>query len=128
MTLDNVILVELPIAKIVRVILLTVLSGLADAHGFVHAARAFQANAVSTNDLALTVFYAGLGLISYLFAVRDLMRLGIDAPEIHMLFWLGVTIVGLAVLSGRFSQWAGVDRLVGATVVLGISWLIVRVD
>ena len=128
MTPENLMLAEMPIGRIVRVILLTTLSGLADAQGFVRAAQTFQGSAVSVNDLALTMIYFGLGLVSYLFAVRDLMRLGIGAPEVHMLFWLGVTIVGLALLSGKFSQWAGVDRLVGATVVLGISWLILRVE
>ena len=37
MTPDQLILAEVPIGKIVRVVLLTVLSGLADAQGFVHA-------------------------------------------------------------------------------------------
>ena len=84
--------------------------------------------AVSAGDLRLTVVYFAVGLISYLFAVQGLMRLGIGAPEVHMLFWFGVTVVGVALLSGRFGQWAGIDRLVGFAVVVGIAWLICRVE
>ena len=125
---DNLIIADLPVARILRIVVLTALSGLADAQGFVRSAQAFQNGLVVSTDLAQAVIFFGLGLISYLFAVRDLMRLGIDAPEVHMLFWFAITIVGLALLSGRMSGWQGVDRLVGAVVVLGISWLILRVE
>jgi hypothetical protein len=128
MTPDNLMLAEVPLGKIIRIVLLTVLSGLADAQSFVHAAQAFQATAISISDLRLTVIYFGVGLISYLFAVQGLMRIGMAAPELHMLFWFGVTIIGVALLSGKFSQWAGIDRLVGVAVVLGIAWLIFRVE
>ena len=125
---ENLITADVPVARIVRIVVLTVLSGLADPHGFVRTARAFQHSDIISADLAQAVIFFGLGLITYFFAVRELMVLGIDAPEIHMLFWFGVTIVGLAVLSGRVSSWPGVDQVVGGLVVLGICWLIFRVD
>ncbi len=126
--LDNLIAAELPVARLVRIVALTVLSGLTDAHGFVRTARAFQQSAIVTADLAQAIIFFGLGHITYFFAVKELMDIGVDAPEIHMLFWFGVTIVGLALLSGRVTAWAGIDQAVGAIVVLGICWLIFRVD
>ncbi len=114
-------------ARLAGIVALTVLSGLADAQGFVHSAAAFDRPDAAWLHVARAVIFFALGLITYLLAVRGLVRAGIAAPELHMLFWFAVTIVGVALLSGNLVTWSSLDRTVGAVVVTGIAWLVWRV-
>jgi hypothetical protein len=45
---------------------------------------------------------------------------------VQTIIWFGVTIVGVGVASGQFTQWRPTEQLVALGVILGIGWLLVR--
>jgi hypothetical protein len=113
----------LPITSLV---ILTLLSGLLDARGFIHASRIWQdGRFVKVEVIQSSLFFFG-GITFYLASIRYLQRIGIVLPEIQTVFWFAVTLIGVAVINGKFLLWGTVDRIVAVIVVLGIGWLILR--
>ena len=111
--------------KVLGIIGLTVLSGLADAQGFLHAARIWQGNTIVWSELGKSAIGFSSGIVSYWFALRFLAA-QVAAPEMQTMLWFGVTIVGVALASGKFGQWRATEQLVACGVVLGIGWLLMR--
>ncbi|MGE0556201.1 MAG: hypothetical protein AB7R55_22460 [Gemmatimonadales bacterium] len=105
---------------------LTVLSGLADAYGFVHASRIWRGDVVHRGELGHTFLGFGLGMLAHLLALRYLSRVGITLPEVQAIVWFTVVIVGVAMLNRTFVDWAGSERLVALGVACGLGWLLVR--
>ncbi|MCB0162194.1 MAG: hypothetical protein KDD83_28850, partial [Caldilineaceae bacterium] len=56
-----------------------------------------------------------------------LRRHGLAVAELQVMFWFLITVVGVALMSGRFFAWSMVDRVVAGLVVMGMVWLVVRV-
>ena len=105
---------------------LTLASGLGDAHGFVHASRMWQDGRIVWGEFAQSALGFWIGIGSYWLAVRDLARAGLITPEVQTLLWFGVTIVGVAVVNGRFAGWRPLDQVVAAFVLAGLGFLLVR--
>ena len=105
---------------------LTVLSGLADAYGFVHASRIWRGDLIHFGELGRSSLGFALGLAAQLLGLRYLNRLGITVAEIQAIAWFAVVIIGVAVLNRTVIDWAGSDRLVALGVVCGLGWLIIR--
>jgi hypothetical protein len=105
---------------------LTLASGLGDAQGFIHAARMWQDGRLVWRELLASALGFGVGIGSYWISVRDLVRAGVVSAEIQTLIWFGVTIVGVAVVNGRFRAWPAGDQAVAAGVLLGLGWLVLR--
>jgi hypothetical protein len=104
--------------------MLTVLSGLMDARGFVYAARAWPAGKLDVR-LALAsmvAFFAGLSL--YIVSVRFMQSFGLQGVALQAALWFVVTAVGVAAMDGSVLQWSRAQQLVGAGLVAGLAWLI----
>jgi hypothetical protein len=108
------------------VIAISIVSGLADSRGFIHAARIWQGGQLVWHELGKSALGFSLGIGSYWLAVKYLQELGVLAPETQTLVWFGVTMIGVAVVSGRFVRWQALDQLVALCVLLGIAWLLYR--
>jgi len=50
----------------------------------------------------------------------------IISPEIQTIGWFTVTILGVALFSGKFLRWQTIDQFVGIAVLFGIAWLLIR--
>ena len=105
---------------------LTLLSGLADSLGFLHAALIWQDRRPIWSELAKSALGFGSGILLYWITLRYLKDVQIVEPEIQTLIWFGVTIVGVALLSGKFAQWRMIDQAAGIVVLAGIGWLLFR--
>ena len=108
------------------VIVLCVISGSADAQGFLHASRMWRADRLLWSELSLS---AGgfLGWYRKLLGLSALhARLGIVSPEMQTIIWFAVTIIGVALANGRFGGWPMSERLVAGAVILGLGWLLIR--
>lgn len=77
---------------------LALLSAIADAQGLLHASRIWNGQSVVWSELAKSA----LGYI------------------------VGFTIIGVGVLSGGFLQWHRIEQLIGAVVLAGLAFLLVR--
>jgi hypothetical protein len=114
------------VAPAALVFVLCIVSGSADAHGFIHASRIWRADQLVWSEVARSAAGFSVGIGTYWAAVRFMPRLGIDSPEMQTILWFAVTIIGVAVASGRFGRWPMSDQLVAGVVTLGLGWLLIR--
>jgi hypothetical protein len=114
------------VQSILPIALFTLLSGLGDALGFVHAGRVWQSGSFDAGEALKSAAGFQLGVFMYWFAARHLAAQGVVAPEIQTLFWFSATIIGIAAISGHFLRWPPVDQAAAVAVLLGIGWLMVR--
>jgi len=112
--------------SILLIAVFTLLSGLGDAQGFVHAGRVWDGDGFNWIEALKSAAGFQFGVFMYWFAVRHLASQGVLAPEVQTLFWFSATIIGIAALSGQFMRWAVVDQIAAVGVLLGITWLMMR--
>lgn len=108
------------------VVVFTLLCGLGDALGFVHAARVWQDGRFAWVEAAKSALGFQLGVAMYWLALRELTRWGVASAEAQTMVWFGATIIGVAVLSGQLLRWHPADQAVAALVLAGIGWLLFR--
>lgn len=112
--------------SVILMIGFTLLSGAGDALGFIHAGKVWQNDQIVWREVLWSALGFSAGVFMYWLALRYLTGFGIASTEIQTLFWFGITLVGVAVLSGQFVRWHPVDQVVGVAVLAGIGWLLFR--
>jgi hypothetical protein len=112
--------------SIFLIALFTVLSGIGDALGFIHAGKVWQHGHFDWSHAIKSAAGFQFGVIAYWLVLRLLISHGIVAVEVQTLFWFGATIIGVALLSGQVLRWPAVDQIVACAVLLGIGWLLCR--
>jgi hypothetical protein len=105
---------------------ITLVSGVGDSQGFIHAARMWRSGDLILSELGKSALGFSVGIGSYWLAAKYLNEFGVLSPEIQTLVWFGATIVGVAVFSGNFFQWRTTDQIIAVLVLLGIAWLMFR--
>ncbi len=108
------------------IVIFLVLSGIGDALGFVHAGKIWHDGRVVWAEAAKSALGFQLGAVCFWMALRHLQAVGVVAPETTTLLWFGATIIGVALLSGRFLGWHLAEQAVAVAVLLGIGWLMAR--
>jgi hypothetical protein len=104
--------------------LLTIVSGLLDARGFVYAARAWPEGSLDLKiGLASLVSFAG-GVTAYIVAVKFMQNAGIHGVALQSGIWFVVTAVGIAAMDGSLLQWTRPQQVVGLAVAIALGWLI----
>jgi hypothetical protein len=103
---------------------ITLLSGLADAQGFIHAARIWQSEGLVWAELGRSAAGFLTGIASYWLSLRYMKALGVLTPEVQTLVWFGVTLIGVAIISGKVFRWPLLDQGVAVAVLAGIAWLL----
>lgn len=114
------------LSSIIAIIILTLLSGFGDAKGFFHAANVWYNGEIIWTELSKSALGFGIGIGAYWIVIKYLKEFGINSPEIQTIGWFVVTIIGVAVLSGKFSHWERIDQIVGIALVAGFSFLLLR--
>lgn len=107
-------------------VLFTLLSGFGDAQGYIHAGRIWQGNHFVWFEAVKSALSFQFGILTFWLALRYLGRVAVFCTEIHILLWFVVTMVGVALLSGKFAQWPWHDQLLGLALIAGLGWLLVR--
>ena len=105
---------------------ITLISGIGDSQGFIHAAKLWQNGRIVWNEFGKSALGFGVGISTYWLAVRYLSEFGVLSPETQTLIWFGTTIVGVALISGKFLRWQTIDQIVAVVILLGIGWLLFR--
>lgn len=108
------------------IIVLTVLSGIGDSQGFVHAAKVWANDKLVWSEVGKSALGFAVGISLYWIVIKYMNTAGIAAPEIQTLIWFSITILGVAILSRNFFRWQTVDQIVGIAVLVGVGWLMVR--
>lgn len=112
--------------SVTMVVVLTLLCGLGDALGFIHAGRMWQQGEFAWHEALKSALGFQFGIAMYWLALRELTARGVVSPETQTLVWFGATIVGVAALSGRLLRWHPADQAVALVVLAGIGWLLFR--
>jgi hypothetical protein len=105
---------------------ITVLSGLGDAQGFLHAANIWQNGSLRWEAVAKSAAGFAFGISLYWISIRFLQQFGVFSAETQTILWFGVTLTSVALFSGRFFQWVATDQFVAIAVLAGIGWLLLR--
>lgn len=114
------------IKPLALIIVVTLFSGIADAQGFLHASKIWQDGKLVWDQLAKSALGFSAGIGSYWLSLRYMRELGVVAPEIQTLTWFAVSLIGVALLSGKFFKWPLVDQAVALAVLVGVGFLLVR--
>lgn len=114
------------IGIVILLIVLTLISGLADAQGFVHASNIWQGGKLIGPEVFKSAFGFAGGIATYWLCIRFLQDIRIVSPEMQTLGWFTATIIGIALFSGKFLQWHTIDQIVGIAVLCGVAWLLFR--
>jgi hypothetical protein len=106
------------------VLVLTVLSGVMDARGFVYAGRAWPSGSVNWNAVGMSMlaFFAGISL--YIGAVRFMQTLGLNAVALQSGIWFAATAIGIAAMDGTVMQWTRIQQVVAVAIIAALTWLI----
>jgi uncharacterized membrane protein YoaK (UPF0700 family) len=113
--------------NLISIILLTTLSGICDAVGFLHASRIWQKdNSINCTELWISAAGFAAGVSLYWLAVKYLQIAGITSPELQTTCWFAMTIIGVAIANHQFAKWVPLDQLIAVAVLCGIAWLIMR--
>lgn len=114
------------IGTVLIIILLTLVSGFGDSQGFIHASNIWNNGKLNVNALGKSALGFSVGIFTYWLIVRYLQYVGIVTTEVQTILWFSATIIGIALLSGKFLTWQRIDQLVATLVVFGIGWLLFR--
>lgn len=114
------------IKLVLFITVLTLISGLADAQGAVHAAKAWQGDRLQWVEVAKAVLGFTIGISVFFLVIKYMTALGIFAPEIQTITWFSVMIIGVAFFSGAFFTWQWTEQAVAMGVLAGIGWLLFR--
>jgi divalent metal cation (Fe/Co/Zn/Cd) transporter len=105
---------------------LTLLSGIADAQGFIHASTTWMNGKIIWEEGLKSLLGFGVGALCYILAINYLEQVGLVSAEIQTVIWFTVTIIGVAFISGKFLHWHLVDQLVALLAIVCIGWLVIR--
>ncbi len=112
--------------SIVFAVGLTIISGVGDAQGFLHASKIWQDQQVNWGELGRSALGYAFGIAVYWFSIRFFNDLGITSPEIQTIGWFVVTITGVALFSGEFLKWNLMDQILGFVAIIAVGLLMVR--
>lgn len=113
-----------PLLYALLVLILTVMSGVMDARGFVYAGRAWPQGNIDWTAIgqSLLAFFAGISL--YIGAVRFMQAMGLNAVALQSGIWFVATAIGIAALDGTVMQWTRIQQGVAVAIMIGLTWLI----
>lgn len=114
------------IGSAILIIIFTLLSGWGDSQGFLHASNIWSEGKLIWLEVLKSALGFGLGIGMYWISIRFLQEFKIISPEIQTIGWFTVTIIGVALFSGKFLHWHLIDQIVGVAILFGIVWLLVR--
>src|SRR5262249_10732300 len=106
---------------LIVVIAFTLLSGYADAQGFSYSSSMWRDGQLVWPETGKAALGFAVGISAYWVVVRFLQDLGVRATEVQTLMWIGVTLIGVALVSGEFFRWQRTDQAVALAVLGGIG-------
>ncbi len=111
---------------ILAIICFSVISGIADAQGFIHASQGWLHGKPVALELFKSILGFLIGGLGYIATVYFLQKSGIFSVEIQTMIWFATAITVLAMISGKFFHWGHLEQVIAVLLVIGIGWLIVK--
>ena len=117
---------SLNLQSVLLIATFTILSGLCDGAGFVYASRVWSEGRFVWIEAFKCIAAFQFGMVMYWLALWKLTQHGVESAELQTLFWFVVTIIGVALLSGRVFAWSAIDQAVAGAVLMGVFFLMYR--
>ena len=111
---------------IVLIVIFSALCGYGDAQGFIYAGKVWQDGQFMWKEALKSALGFQFGVFMFWLVLRSLAQVGTFSTEVQTLLWFAVTIIGVALLSGKFTGWERLDQVVGIAVLAGVGWLLYR--
>jgi len=108
------------------VVFFTLLSGIGDAQGFIHASKIWDNGKLVLREVGKSSLGYLIGIILFWIAIKFLRDLGIVSSGLQSIIWFAATIIGVALMSGDFFRWDLIDKLISVVTIICISLLIYR--
>ena len=112
--------------NVVFLVVLTAVSALADAIGFINVDKAWLGNRPHASALVLACTGYAVGIATYVFAVKYLKLLTDVGPEVQTVGWFMLTIIGVALGSGAFFTWPLPTKFLATVTVAALVLIAVR--
>jgi hypothetical protein len=112
------------VANLLVVGVITIVSGLLDARGFVYAARAWPGGQLDLKVGLLSLASFAGGVTAYIVAIKFMQNAGIQGVALQSGIWFVVTAVGIAAMDGSLLTWSRTQQVVGLAVAVALCWLI----
>lgn len=88
---------------------ITVLSGIADSQGFIHASKIWEKDKLVWSEPGKSALGFAIGITLYWVALKYMKSAGIASPGIQTLIWFSITLLGVALISRSFFRWQTID-------------------
>ena len=108
------------------IIVFTVISGLADAQGFLHAATAWNHGKIIWPEALKSLLGFIIGAVGYILATNYLKQAGVVLPELQTMIWFIVAMLAVAILNRELLHWQRIDQIVAVVAVICIGWLVIH--
>lgn len=108
------------------IIIITLISGLADSQGFIHSSQVWKNDKFIFAEAIQSLLGFVIGTAVFWFAIKYMQHVGVISAEIQTILWFIITIIGVAAVSGKFVQWNIIDQLIAIGVFVGIGILLFR--
>ena len=112
--------------NVVYLVVLTAVSALADAVGFINVDKGWVGNRPHYSAIVLACTGYAVGIATYVFAVKYLKLLTDVGPEIQTVGWFMLTIIGVALGSGAFFSWPLPTKFLATVTVLALVVIAIR--
>lgn len=110
--------------NIILLIVLTLLSGIGDAQGFLHSGLVWKNGQIVIGEAMKSMASFIVGIVLYWQAIKVLNEIKIVPVETQTLAWFGTTIICLAMFNGSFFRWSISLQIVAILVCIGIGWIL----
>jgi hypothetical protein len=107
-------------------IVFTILSGLGDAQGFIHASKIWDNGKLILKEVGKSSLGYAIGIILFWIALRFLNELGVTSSGMQTIIWFAATIIGVALIGGDFYRWSTIDKGLSIVVVALMGLLMYR--
>ena len=111
---------------ILAIIFFSVISGIADAQGFIHASQGWLYGRPIPLELLKSILGFLIGGLGYIATVYFLQKSGIFSVEIQTMIWFVTAITVLAVISGKIFRWGHLEQMIAVLLIIGIGWLVIK--
>ena len=110
----------------IMIVILTVITGYADAQGAIWASKIWENDRLNPDALWRAGLGFGVGIAVYFVMLRFLRNVGVVTPEVQTGIYMIVMLVTVALVSRAFFTWQLFDQILGVALVLGMIWLSIR--
>lgn len=111
---------------IIIIIVFTLLSGFGDAQGFFHGSRVWANGKFISTEAIKSILGYIFGTVMFWIAIKYIYDVKAVSAEVQTIGWFIVTIIGIAILSGKFLQWQIIDQIIAVLIIIGVGWLLFR--